>query len=63
MSTHLWRREYRECAHNTVWVFLADLGQQQCSHSGSGATAQGVGQLESLERVASLRLFADNVQH
>jgi len=52
----------REGAHHAVGVLLADLGDQEGSHSGSSASSEGVGDLESLETVTRLSLLADNVK-
>ena len=54
---------YGECVHDPVWVFLTDLGDEECSHAGAGATTEGVCQLESLKTVAALRFFADNIEY
>lgn len=62
-SMYLWRREHGKCVHNTIWILLADFGQQKCAHSGSSAATQRVGQLESLQRVAGFRLFTYDVEH
>ena len=55
-------REHGEGHHDTVGVFLADLGDQQCSHAGASTPAQGVGDLEPLQAVARLGFLADDVQ-
>ena len=39
------------------------LGDEEGSHAGPGAAAQGVGELEALQAVAALRLLPHNVQH
>ena len=49
-------------AHNTVGEFFADLGDQEGSHTGSSASSEGVGELESLKAVASFCFLADDVQ-
>merc|ERR1712195_169644 len=51
-----------EGAHNSVGVFLTDLGDKEGSHSGSGTTTEGVGDLESLEAIAALSFLADNIE-
>ena len=58
----LWRWEDGEGAHHSVWVFLADFGDEESSHSGSGSSSQGVGDLESLKAVASFGFLADDVK-
>merc|ERR1711907_523517 len=51
-----------ECQHHTVWVLLANLGDQKCSHTSAGTTTKGVGQLEALEAIAGRGLLADDVE-
>jgi len=51
-----------EGAHHAVGVLLADLRDEKGSHSGSSASSEGVGDLESLETVTRLSLLADNVK-
>merc|ERR1712195_54565 len=51
-----------EGAHNSVGVFLTDLGDKEGSHSGSGTSTKRVGDLESLEAIASLSFLADNIE-
>lgn len=51
-----------EGGHHSVREFLADLGNQQSSHTGSGTTTQRVGDLEALEAVAAFGLTADHVE-
>ena len=45
-----------------VGVLLADLGDQEGSHTGSSTTTEGVGDLETLEAVAGLGFLADDVE-
>lgn len=52
----------RESFHDSVWVLFSDLGDQEGSHTGSGTSSQGVGDLESLEAVASFGFLSDDVQ-
>jgi len=47
---HLWRWHHRVRIHYAVGVLLADLRYQKCAQSGTGAAAQRVSQLESLQR-------------
>merc|ERR1711970_393034 len=51
-----------EGEHDTVGVLLTDLGDEESSHTGAGATSEGVGQLEALEAIAGLGLLADDVE-
>jgi len=48
--------------HHSVGVFFSDLGDKEGSHSGTGSSSEGVGDLESLEAVASFGFFSDNVE-
>lgn len=52
-----------EGGHHTVGEFLTDLGDQEGTHTGTGTTTEGVGDLETLEAVASLGLTADNIDN
>merc|ERR1719471_1341287 len=45
----------------TVGVGIADLEQEQSSKTGSRASAEGVGNLESLDVAGALRLLTDDV--
>jgi len=59
----LWGWEHGERAHHSVWVFLADLGDEKSSHTGSGSSSEGVGDLESLKAVTSFCFLADNIKN
>ena len=59
---YLWRWHNGECAHHTVRVFFTDLGDQKCTHTGTGTTTERVGDLETLQAVARFGFLADNVQ-
>merc|ERR1719456_1307572 len=59
---HLRRGHNRVGRHHAVRVLLADLGDQQGTHTGSRAATEGVRHLEALEAVASLSLLADNIE-
>jgi hypothetical protein len=58
---HLGRGDDREGGHHAVRELLTDLGDQEGTHTGTGTTTQGVGDLETLQAVASLGLTADDV--
>merc|ERR1719486_1146202 len=51
-----------ESAHDTVGVFLTDLGDEEGAHAGAGTATEGVGDLETLEAVAAFGFLADNVE-
>ena len=57
------RRHHRVRVHNSVGVLLANLGDEQSAHPGSGTASEGMSQLEALQAVAVLALFSDHVQH
>ena len=46
---HFGRWDDGKGVHDAVGVLLADLGDQECAHAGSGATTERVGQLEALK--------------
>merc|ERR1719478_1405899 len=52
-----------EGEHHTVWVLLADLGDEESSHTSTSTTTQGVAELEALEAVAGLGLLAHDIEH
>jgi hypothetical protein len=60
---NLGRRNNGEGGHHTVGELLTDLGDQKGTHTGTSTTTERVGDLETLEAVASLSLTADNVQN
>jgi hypothetical protein len=53
----------REGGHHTVGEFLTDLGDQESTHTGTGTTTERVGDLETLEAVASLSLATNNIDN
>jgi hypothetical protein len=59
----LWRWNDREGGHHAIWELLADLGDQQCTHTGTGSTAERVGDLEALQAVAAFGLAADDIKN
>ena len=42
----LWRRDDGEGVHDSVRILLPDLGDEEGAHSGSGAAAERVSQLQ-----------------
>merc|ERR1712190_688927 len=58
----LWRWEDGESLHDSVWIFLSDLGDQEGTHTRTGTTTEGVGDLETLETIATFGLLSDNVE-
>jgi len=59
---HLRRGDNREGRHNSVRVFLTDLGDQKGTHTRSSTTTHRVGKLEALKTVRRLSLLTDNVK-
>merc|ERR1711981_1524993 len=51
-----------EGAHHSVGVFFSDLGDEEGSHTRSGTTTEGVGDLETLEAIATFGFFTDNIE-
>lgn len=56
-----WGWDNGESGHHTVWEFFTDLGDQEGTHTGTGTTTEGVGDLEALEAVAAFGLTTDNI--
>lgn len=52
-----------ESGHHTVGELLTDLGDQECTHTGTGTTTERVGDLETLEAVATLGLATDDIEN
>jgi hypothetical protein len=51
-----------ESGHHTVGELLADLGDQERTHTGTSTTTERVGDLETLEAVTALGLTTDDIQ-
>merc|ERR1711990_921913 len=51
-----------EGLHDSVGVFLSDLGDEQGAHSRTSTTTERVGGLEALKAVAALGLLSDDVE-
>ena len=58
----LWGWHDGEGGHDSVWVFLTDLGDEEGAHTGAGTTTEGVGDLETLKAVATFSLLTDNIE-
>ena len=48
--------------HLSVWVLFSDLGDEEGSHTRSGTSTKGVGDLESLEAIATFSFLSDNIE-
>jgi len=51
-----------ESGHDSVWVLFSDLGDEEGSHTGSGTTTEGVGDLETLEAIATFGFLSDDIK-
>merc|ERR1711943_8629 len=60
---HLGGWHHGEGEHHTVGVLLADLGDEDGSHTGTSTTTEGVAELEALEAIARLGLLTHNIEH
>ena len=58
----LWGRHDGESGHDSIWVLFSDLGDEEGSHTGSGTTTEGVGDLETLEAIATFGFLSDNIK-
>jgi len=52
-----------ESFHDSIRVFFSDLGDQKGSHSGSSSSSERVGNLESLEAVASFSFLSADIEN
>jgi len=59
---HFGRGDNGEGFHDSIRIFFSDLGDQEGTHTRSGTTTQGVGDLETLEAVASFSFFSNHIQ-
>merc|ERR1712023_180693 len=60
---HLWRWHDGEGEHHAVGVLLADLGDQESSHTSTSTATERVAKLEALEAVAGLGLLTNNIEN
>merc|ERR1719484_359279 len=59
---HLGGWHHGEGEHHTVGVLLADLRDEESSHTGTSTATKGVAELEALEAVARLGLLTHNIE-
>jgi len=59
---HLWGWHDGESGHDSVWVLFSDLGDEEGSHTGSGTTTEGVGDLETLKAIATLSFLSNDIE-
>jgi hypothetical protein len=55
-------RAHGVCGHDSVRVFLSNLGDEEGTHASSSTTAKRVSDLEALEAVTRFRFLADYVK-
>jgi hypothetical protein len=60
---HLGRGDDGESGHHTVGELLTDLGDKECTHTGTSTTTKRVSDLETLEAVTSLSLATDDIDN
>lgn len=60
--TNLGGRNDGESAHHSIGELLSDLGDQERTHTGTGTTTEGVGDLETLQTVDSFGFFSDDIE-
>lgn len=53
--------DYAESVHDSVRVFLTDLGDEEGTHTRASSTTKGVSKLETLKAVTTLCLLANNI--
>lgn len=62
-SRDLGRGHDGEGGEHAIRIFLTELGKKESSHTGTSTTTERVGQLESLELLASLSLTTDDFEN
>merc|ERR1719331_2066735 len=60
---HLGGWHHGEGEHHTVGVLLADLRDEESSHTGTSTATKGVAELEALEAVTGLGLLTHDIEH
>jgi hypothetical protein len=58
----LWGWHDGESNHHSVWVFFSDLGDEECSHTGSSSTTERVGNLETLEAITTFSFLSNDIE-
>ena len=57
-----WGWEDGESFHNSIWIFFSDFGDKECTHTRTSTTTERVGDLETLEAIATFSFFSDNIE-
>lgn len=60
---YLWRWDDGESFHDSVWIFFSDLGDQESTHTGTGTTTQRVGDLETLQTIATFSFLSNDIEN
>ena len=60
---NLWWRYNWESLHDSVWIFFSNFWNKEGTHSWSCSTSQWMGELETLEAIASFGLFSSNIEN
>jgi len=60
---HLGRGDDGEGFHDSIGIFFSDLGDEEGSHTRTGTTTQRVGDLESLEAIATFSFLSNNIEN
>ena len=55
--------ENGESFHNSIGVFFSDLGDKESSHTRTSTTTERVGDLETLEAIATFSFFSNNIEY
>ena len=58
-----WGWENGEGFHNSIGVFFSDFGDKESSHTRTSTTTERVGDLETLEAIATFSFFSDNIEY
>ena len=51
-----------ECAHDSVWILLSDFWDKESSHTRTGTTTEGVGDLKALQAVATFSFLSNDIE-
>jgi hypothetical protein len=51
-----------EGGHDSIWILFSDLGDEEGSHSGSSSSTKRVGDLETLEAIATFSFLSNDIE-
>jgi hypothetical protein len=57
-----WGWEDGESFHNSIGVFFSDFGDKECTHTRTSTTTERVGDLETLEAIATFGFFSNDIE-